>query len=156
MWRLIAAAGIGIVTLILKNWEADEDDSNGETRKRVFISFAIEDKDYREHLVSQAKSNRSPFEFIDMSVKKPWPKEEWKKRCRSKIKSCDGVIVLLSKNTWHSGGVRWEIKCANEEGLPVVGMHIKKNDQGAILPELNGKQIITWSWENLSNVINNF
>lgn len=63
------------------------------------------------------------------------------------------MIVLLSKNTWHSGGARWEIKCAKEERIPVIGMHIKKNDQGAIPPELRGIKIITWSWDNLANVI---
>lgn len=156
MWRLVVATGIGLISLAIKNWWADEDEPTGKTRKRVFISFAMEDKEYRDHLVSQAKNKRSPFTFIDMSVKKPWPEEEWKNKCRSKIKSCDGVIVLLSSNTWHSGGTRWEIKCANEEGLTLIGMHIKKNDQRAVPPELNGKQIISWSWENLSNAINKF
>jgi hypothetical protein len=29
------------------------------------------------------------------------------------------MIVLLSKNTWHSSGARWEIKCARKEGIPI-------------------------------------
>lgn len=89
-----------------------------------------------------------------MSVKQPWNENEWKRKCRTKIKSCDGMIVLLSKKTWHSGGSRWEIKCANEEGIPVIGMHIKKNDKGAIPPELEGSRVIEWSWKNLSKSIN--
>jgi hypothetical protein len=40
--------------------------------KRVFITFAIEDKNYRTMLVGQAKHEMAPFEFIDMSVKEPW------------------------------------------------------------------------------------
>ena len=63
---------------------------------RLFISFAKEDENYRNHLVDQARNHRSPFEFIDMSVKNPWPESIWKERCRTKIKGCDGVIVLLS------------------------------------------------------------
>ena len=43
-----------------------------ETRKRVFISFAIEDVKYRDYLVEQARKSNSPFDFIDMSVKKKW------------------------------------------------------------------------------------
>ncbi|OXA68293.1 hypothetical protein B0A58_15600 [Flavobacterium branchiophilum NBRC 15030 = ATCC 35035] len=124
------------------------------SKKKIFISFAIEDETYRDYLVQQAKNERSPFNFVDMSVKSPWNEDEWKKRCRTKIKKCDGMIVMLSKQTYHSSGARWEIKCAREEGIPVIGMHIKKNDKGTIPPELKGKPIIEWSWENLSNSIN--
>jgi hypothetical protein len=121
--------------------------------KKMFISFAIEDEEYRDHLVTQARNKRSPFDFIDMSVKEPYL-SEWKTKCRTKIKSCDGMIVLLSKNTWHSSGARWEIKCASEEKIPIVGMHIKKSDKSAIPPELKGNKIINWSWDNLAKVIN--
>lgn len=125
-----------------------------EQRKRVFISFAIEDEKYRNDLVAQSKRAKSPFVFIDMSVKKKWTEKEWKKRCRTKIKGCDGVIALLSKNTHQAGGARWEMKCAKEEKIPIIGMHIKKNDKGAIPPELKGKRIIIWTWNNLEKFIN--
>jgi len=36
---------------------------------RIFVSFAIEDEHYRDFLRGQAKNGRSPFEFVDMSVK---------------------------------------------------------------------------------------
>jgi len=122
-------------------------------KKKVFISFAMEDKKYRDFLVSQAKNKRSPFDLIDMSVKEPWPDHVWKRRCRVKIRECDCMIALLSKNTWHSGGARWEIKCAREEGLRLIGMHIQKDVKGAIPPELFGKRTIEWSWENLEKFL---
>ena len=134
----------------LLDWLFGTEEKKKETRKRVFISFAIEDETYRNHLVNQARSEKSPFDFVDMSVKQPWDELEWKKRCRTKIKRCDGMIVLLSKKTWHSSGVRREIKCAKEEGIPVIGMHIKKNDKGAIPPELRENKTIIWSWDNLN------
>lgn len=126
-----------------------------ESRKRIFISFAIEDIDYRNYLVDQSRKKHSPFDFIDMSVKKEWKQNEWKKRCRTKIKKCDGVIALLSKNTHKAGGARWEMQCAREEGVKIIGMHIRKNEKGAIPPELEGKKIILWSWDNLEKFINN-
>jgi hypothetical protein len=126
-----------------------------ERPKRIFISFAMEDLTYRDHLVNQARNKKSPFEFMDMSVKRPWKQSEWKKKCRTKIKRSDGVIVLLSKNTWHAGGARWEMKCAREEKKPIMGMHIKKNDKGAIPPELKGKRIVIWSWTNLERFVKN-
>jgi hypothetical protein len=154
MWPVII--GIGIAALIAESFSDDNSNrkANGKVdRKKIFISFAIEDETYRNHLINQARSEKSPFDFIDMSVKQPWNEEEWKKRCRTKIKRCDGMIVLLSKNTWHSSGARWEIKCAKEERIPVIGKHIKKNDLGAIPPELKGKKIIIWSWDNLEKTI---
>jgi hypothetical protein len=148
MWPLIIGAG---AALLLKELFAN--DKADDARKKVFISFAIEDEKYRNYLVRQAKLDRSPFEFIDMSVKEPY-KTEWRKKCRTKIKRCDGMIVLISKNTWHSSGARWEIKCGKEEGIRVIGMHIQKTNKGAVPPELKGKRIIEWTWDNIEESIN--
>lgn len=125
----------------------------GKIQKKVFVSFAIEDSRYRDFLVSQAKNERSPFTFIDMSVKEPWNENVWKRKCRQKIKECDGMIVLLSNHTWHSSGARWEVKCAKEEGIPVIGMHIKKDDKRAKPTELGRSRVIEWTWENVQRFI---
>lgn len=138
----------------LLDWLFGDEDTKNVRRKRVFISFAIEDVVYRDYLVDQARKKHSPFDFIDMSVKKEWNQNVWKDRCRTKIKRCDGVIALLSKNTHKTGGARWEMKCAREEGVKIIGMHIKKNEKGAIPQELQGNQVVTWSWENLEKFIN--
>lgn len=152
MWPILI--GAGLVALIAKAFSEEDEKSTDNAKKKIFISFAIEDETYRDYLVQQAKNERSPFSFVDMSVKKPWSEDEWKKRCRTKIKRCDGMIVMLSKNTFHSSGVRWEIKCAKEEGIPLIGMHIKKNNKGAIPPELKGIPVIDWTWDNLSRSLN--
>ena len=135
------------------DWFFGEDES--DSIKRIYISFAVEDSKYRDYLVQQARNEKSPFEFIDMSVKRPWKEHEWKKKCRTKIKKCDGVLVLLSKSTYHASGARWEIKCATEEGKKIIGMHIQKKNKGAIPPELKKKKIINWSWRNLETFIDN-
>jgi hypothetical protein len=136
---------MGIFELLLGTYK--------KRRKRIFISFAIEDVAYRDYLVDQARKKNSSFNFIDMSVKKEWPQKKWKNRCRKKIKRCDGVIALLSKRTHLAGGARWEMKCAREEGLKIIGMHIFKNNKGAIPTELKGKRVILWSWDNLEKFI---
>jgi hypothetical protein len=79
---------------------------------------------------------------------------EWKQRCRTKIKRCDGVLVLLSNNTYHASGARWEIKCSKEEKIPIVGMHIFKDKRGAIPKELKNEKIISWTWDNLADNFN--
>ena len=40
--------------------------------KRIFVAFAVENKTYRDLLVGQAKLDKSPFEFTDMSAQEPW------------------------------------------------------------------------------------
>ena len=126
--------------------------STSDKRKKVFISFAMEDEKYRDFLKGQAKNDKSPFDFIDMSVKEPYA-SQWKKKCRTKIKRCELLIVLLSKHTLTSQGAKWEIKCAKEEDIPVVGMYIKQNENCGIPPELKGKKVITWNWDNLKKII---
>jgi len=123
------------------------------TNNRIFISFAIEDAFYRNGLAKQAEDERSPFEFTDMSVKEPW-EDSWKTRCRTKIKGCDGVIALISTNTESASGARWEIKCAAEEGVPMIGAHIHKDvTRRYTPPEFVGYQVIDWTWEGLAKFI---
>jgi hypothetical protein len=119
----------------------------------IFISFAIEDAFYRDGLIHQAADGRSPFEFIDMSVKAPW-EDSWKTQCRSKIKGCDGVIALISRNTEYASGARREIKCAATEGVPMIGMHIHKDwDKRYTPPELDGYRVIDWTCEGIAESI---
>src|ERR1035437_405042 len=121
--------------------------------KRVFIAFAIPDEKYRVFLVAHAKNEKSPVEFIDMSVKEPWD-EKWKTNCRVRVKGCDGVIALISKNTAAADGELWEIQCAYEEGIPTMLMWV--NDERPAVPALlKDKRINVWSWSNLKTFIEN-
>lgn len=122
-----------------------------DKRKRVFIAFAVEDKTYRGFLVGHARNPKTPFDFIDFSVTEPWD-AQWKTNCRTRVKSCDGVIALISKNTAKADGELWEIKCAYEEGVPTMLMWI--NDERPTLPALlSGKRVNVWSWDNLESFI---
>jgi hypothetical protein len=119
--------------------------------KRVFIAFAIQDKTYRNFLVGHARHPKTPFDFVDMSVKEPWD-ANWKTNCRARVKGCDGVIALISKNTCKADGELWEIKCADDEGVPMMLMWI--NDERPTLPAcLNGRRVNIWSWDNLEAFI---
>lgn len=122
-----------------------------EKRKRIFIAFAIEDEVYRNFLKGQANLKASPFDFVDMSVKEPWD-AQWKTNCRTRIRGCDGVIALISKNTAKAMGELWEIQCAFEEDVPTMLMWV--NDERPKLPALlDGKRIYLWNWNNLVSFI---
>ncbi|MGE4234092.1 MAG: TIR domain-containing protein [Bacteriovoracia bacterium] len=123
------------------------------TKNRIFISFAIEDETYRNLLVGQAKNERSPFEFVDMSVKQPWD-EKWKTNCRIKIKGCDGVIALVSKSTSSAEGALWEVACAKEERIHVLGVYVDAKNKPPTLPtQFSGVKVVEWTWANIKTFI---
>lgn len=122
------------------------------TKVRAFISFAAEDKNYRDLIVGQAKNPNSPIEIADWSVQEPFD-EKWKTQCRERIKKTQLVIVLVGKTTCKADGACWEIKTAKEEGVPVFGVHINKDDKGQIPKELSGAPIIEWTWDGIANMI---
>lgn len=120
-------------------------------KNRIFIAFAIEDEAYRTLLVGQAKHEKSPFEFVDMSVKQPWD-TQWKTNCRARIKGCDGVIALISKKTAGADGALWEISCAQEEGIPVLGVYCTPDNRPTTTPA--GLRVVGWTWPNVAAFIN--
>lgn len=108
------------------------------TNKVVFVAFAIEDVAIRDMLKGQSLNTKTPFEYIDMSVKEAYD-EEWKKKVRTRIRRSDGVLVVVSKNSLKSSGQKWEIACAKEEGVPLKGIWAYKDDR----TELEGVSIMT-------------
>jgi hypothetical protein len=121
------------------------------TTKRVFIAFAFEDRYYRDLLKEQSLNTRSPFEYTDMSVKIPWD-SGWKERCRTRIKGCDGMIAMLSRNSLKATGQKWEIACAKAERVRLIGVYIRASDQSSPL-EMNGIRKILWSWKGIQEFI---
>ncbi|MDR2408591.1 MAG: hypothetical protein LBE13_10850 [Bacteroidales bacterium] len=120
---------------------------------RIFISFAIEDENLRNLLVGQARNDNTPFEFVDMSVKEPWD-SEWKARCRTKIKSCDGMIVIVTQDSKKATGQLWEVKCTKEENIPRRGIWGHSDNKPIYLPEeLNGIRIVEWTWANIKSFL---
>ncbi|NOU17729.1 MAG: hypothetical protein HOO91_09245 [Bacteroidales bacterium] len=120
--------------------------------KRIFVAFAIEDEITKNLFTGQAKNKSVPYDFIDMSVKEPFD-EKWKTNCRTRIKGCDGFIALISKNTKKASGELWEIDCAKDEKIPMMGIYIG----GATLSDkpanMNGIPCKEWTWDNVSDFI---
>lgn len=116
--------------------------------KVVFVAFAIEDERQRDFLKGQSLHTRSPFEFVDMSVKQAYD-SEWKSKVRTCIRRSHGVIALISKNSPSSSGQKWEIECAREESKPILAMWAYADDRTSV-PGISTK---SWSWDNISSFI---
>ncbi|MDO8769452.1 MAG: TIR domain-containing protein [Burkholderiaceae bacterium] len=117
-------------------------------RKTIFIAFAIEDEKMRDLFTGQSVHPRTPFEFIDMSVKEAY-ETDWKDKVRTRIRRSHGVIALISTNSTNSTGQKWEIQCAAEEGVPVVGVRVYQNDATTI----SGVRVIPWTWDGIAAFI---
>lgn len=117
--------------------------------KVVFIAFAMEDVTQRDFLKGQSLGPRSPYEFIDMSVKERY-ESGWKEKVRTRIRRSNGVIALISKSSLSSQGQAWEIQCANEEGKPLIGIWAYSDDR----TNLPGVRTLPWSDKNISEFIN--
>lgn len=116
--------------------------------KVVFVAFAIEDVRQRDFLKGQSLHPRTPYEFIDMSVKEAYA-NDWKEKVRTRIRRSDGVIVLVSKNSLLSAGQKWEITCAREEKKKIRGIWAYTDDRTTI----EGVATTVWSDQNISGFI---
>lgn len=119
--------------------------------KTIFIAFAKEDENIRTLFTGQRINARSPFSFVDMSVKEPYA-TEWKERVRTRVRRSDGVVALISSHTPRATGQLWEIKCAREENKPLLGLWIE--DGYRTKPtEMGTAPVKAWTWEAVSNFI---
>ena len=117
-------------------------------KKVVFIAFAIEDERQRNLLKGQSLNTKSPFEYVDMSVKEPYD-SNWKERVRTRIRRSDGVIALVSKNSLTSSGQKWELACAREEKKKIRGIWAYTDDR----TNLVGVNTVAWTWPAIETFI---
>jgi hypothetical protein len=120
------------------------------SKKVIFIAFAKEDENSRVLFSGQNLHPRSPFEFIDMSVKQPYERA-WKERTRTRIRRSDGVIALLSSSTPKADGQLWEIECAREEGKRLMGIWL--GDYRTKPTAMGSAPCKIWTWDNVAAFI---
>lgn len=99
-------------------------------------------------LKGQSLNTKSPFEYVDMSVKEAYD-SDWKERVRTRIRRSDGIIALVSKNSLTSSGQKWEIACAREEKKKVFGIWAYTDDR----TDLPGANTVVWTWAAIENFI---
>ena len=119
-------------------------------KKTVFIAFAMEDEPTRIMFTGQRVNANTPFEFTDMTVKEPY-ETEWKERVRTRIRRSHGVIALISSSTAGATGQLWEIKCAVEEGKPLLGIWL--GDHRTKPAEMGTAPCKVWTWDAVATFI---
>jgi hypothetical protein len=125
-----------------------------KTKKRVFISFHMDDLHAKTLLQAQAKDDRFDLEFINYSVNEPFD-EKWKTQCKTRIAQCDIVICMIGQNTHSRPAVIWELNTAYSLNKKVFGIRISKNRWDNIPSPLiyNGATITNWDIVEINSEI---
>jgi hypothetical protein len=123
-------------------------------KKRVFISFHMDNESQIKLLRHQAKSDKFNLEFTDYSVKEPF-NGNWKRKCEERIRQSSVVVCMIGHETYRRPAVLWELNKAYEMGKPVVGVRIHKDEKDPVPGPLrrNKAKIINWSLEEIQNAL---
>lgn len=122
-----------------------------KSKKRVFISFHMDDLYAKKLLESQAKSDKFDLEFINYSVNEPFD-SKWKTQCKERITNTSTVICLIGEKTWNRPAVLWELETAYALGKKVIGVRIYR-DKYHITPapiRNNRSAVVNW---NISDIV---
>jgi|SRR3989344_596970 len=121
-------------------------------KPKVFISFHAGDEARVNFLRSQSKDGK--LEFADYSIKEPFD-EKWKTQCTERIKKCEALVVMIGPETYKREAVDWEIRKAQELGIPVIGVLIYRDKNHQIpqaLKEMSAP-VIYWNLEEIQKRI---
>lgn len=128
-------------------------------KKRVFISFRIEDKNKVNGLRLLASNNKFDIEFYDESVRteiKSQDEAYVKRRIRDKINRTTVTVCMVSELTHTSTWVDWELEQSYDKGNTVIFMGLKDGPNRLTLPKAyhghEGKWYL-WNHEKLDELI---
>ncbi len=152
--RTISRTNYSKVASEHKTFDQNASTNSELPKKRVFISFHMENEAQIQLLRHQAKSDKFDLEFTDYSVKEPFD-SHWKMRCSERIRQSSVVICMIGTETYKRPAVLWELNTAYQMGKTVIGVRIHKDRNDPIPGPLlrNRAKIITWNMEDMQNAI---
>jgi hypothetical protein len=126
-----------------------------KTKKRVFISFHMDDLHAKELLVAQAKSDKFDLEFINYAVNEPFD-EKWKTNCKERIKQASVTICLVGEKTAQREAVLWELAMSYELGKKVFGIRIYRDKNHTIPKPIlnNDSPVLYWNIDDIVKELN--
>ncbi len=65
------------------------------------------------------------------------------------------MIVLITKHLKNAEGAIWEINCAKEEKVPLIGVYMKDATSANAPTALDGIKKIAWTWVGIADFVNN-
>lgn len=98
-------------------------------KKRIFISFDYDDKNYRNLLTAWDSHDDFDFEFYDGSLRVAVDSEDApyiRSVIKPKILASSHFLCIVGENTHKSDWVAWEIEKAVEAKKKLIGVKIEK------------------------------
>lgn len=129
--------------------------SQERPKRRIFISFHMEDLHFKKLLEHQAKSDKFQLEFTNYSLQTPFD-HAWKTQCAARIQQCSATLCLIGKQTWSRDAVIWELNKSYELGKLVFGVTIYNNDPYLLIPAPlvnNNSWVVQWNMEQIQSVL---
>lgn len=80
-------------------------------RKKIFLSYALADKELVELFKEQLSKQETNLEFLEHAIIEN-TEQEWKQHVLEKIKTSSVFICLFGFSTWESEAVKWEVETA--------------------------------------------
>jgi len=121
-------------------------------KKRVFVSFDFDnDRKLKDFIIGQSRSQDSPFEIIDHSLKEAAPERDWESTAEAAIRRSDIVLVMVGPKTYRAAGVLKEVQMARRNSIPIVQV-IGYRD-GDYTPVRDAGRLYLWNWDNLKKLL---
>ncbi len=115
-----------------------------EARKtQIFVVYADGDDRFCDMLINQARTAKLAVEFVHMPTKQPWV-PQWKATCRTRVFQSEGAIVLITKKTQASDGLKTELAFVAEAHIPMLGIYMDQ-PKGAVPDQLRDVPVVDWN-----------
>ncbi|MCB0400877.1 MAG: hypothetical protein KDD41_02235 [Flavobacteriales bacterium] len=120
-------------------------------KKKLLISFACDDLNYRDHIMRQSWAHA--YEIVEIPPKKNTSKQAWQTQCSNLINKCDGAIVLIGPTTHLAEKARNEIRLIHRSNLPVIGIEINQAHAAQVPRELRDVFVMRWNWDRFEGFV---
>jgi hypothetical protein len=120
---------------------------------RIFLSYAVQDANYRSLLIGAAKAARLPVQFVEMPnhVSDAGGRQAL---CRARLQQCDLAIVLQGRHTATSLPVESDLDCVRAGGLPLHAVLLPGRwAESSLPPEWGVASWTGWNWPEIAPLL---
>ena len=118
--------------------------------KKIYVEYAESDIRYRDILVNGRHRwelySKPTIEFFTLDQKE-MALDKYMPIVENAVKGVDGVMIIVSAQTVKDPLSLYEIDCSLAHRIPIVGVDIRRNSDGIIPTNLEGKMTkFGWEW----------
>lgn len=125
-------------------------------KKRVFLSFAAEDRAQVNGLRLLKDNPNFELEFYDESVQVAIDSSDAdyvKRVIREKIRRCSVTVCLIGTTTYQSSWVDWELRTSEEEKKRIIVMALKGIERATLPSFVRNLTFHSWDPAHLATLI---